>query len=89
MKHLCFVIVTSVVHMSCMYFRELEDCCLLYLLLHFDDMLIAEMNISWIEVLKKRLSDEFEMIDLGIAMKILGMEMVSIVDFDWCLLWIQ
>ncbi|KAJ4971061.1 hypothetical protein NE237_004160 [Protea cynaroides] len=39
-----------------------------------DDMLIAANNMSHIQVLKRQLSDEFEMKDLGAAKKILGME---------------
>ncbi|KAJ4976637.1 hypothetical protein NE237_001743 [Protea cynaroides] len=39
-----------------------------------DDMLIAAKNMSHIQVLKRQLSDEFEMKDLGAAKKILGME---------------
>lgn len=59
---------------NCVYFRKLEDGSFVYLLLYVDDMLIAAKNMSKIQVLKKQLSDEFEMKDLGAAKKILGME---------------
>ena len=59
---------------SCVYFKRHEDGSCVYLLLYVDDMLIAAKNISEIQVLKKQLSDEFEMKDLGAAKKILGME---------------
>ncbi|GKV16510.1 hypothetical protein SLEP1_g27143 [Rubroshorea leprosula] len=45
-----------------------------YLLLYVDDMLIAAKSMLIIDDLKKQLSGEFEMKDLGAAKKILGME---------------
>ena len=45
----------------------------IYLLLYINDMLIASKSISVIDKLKKDLSFEFEMKDLGEA-KVLGME---------------
>ena len=59
---------------SCVYHRILSDGSFVYLLLYVDDMLIAAGNMSHIQTLKKQLSDEFEMKDLGSAKKILGME---------------
>ena len=46
----------------------------IYLLLYVDDMLIAAKSKKEITTLKKLLSSEFEMKDLGAAKKILGME---------------
>ncbi len=37
-------------------------------------MLITAKSMSYINILKKQLSDEFEIKDLGVAKKILGME---------------
>jgi len=45
------------------------------LLLYVDDMLIASKSRSAIDKLKKDLSFEFEMKDLGEAKKVLGMEL--------------
>ena len=47
---------------------------MIYLLLYVDDMLIAANNITEINILMKLLSKEFDMKDLGVANKILGME---------------
>jgi len=58
---------------NCVYFQQ-SDGSFVYLLLYVDDMLIASMDKSLIGKLKSQLSDEFEMKDLGIAKKILGME---------------
>ena len=46
----------------------------MYLLLYVDDMLIASRSMKAVKELKKALSEEFEMKDLGPAQKILGME---------------
>ena len=46
----------------------------LYLLLYVDDMLIASRSVKAVTGLKRALSDEFEMKDMGPALKILGME---------------
>ena len=59
---------------SCVYFKKGSDGSFVYLLLYVDDMLIAAKNMSDVLILKKRLSKEFEMKDLGPAKKILGME---------------
>ncbi|KAK3009945.1 hypothetical protein RJ639_012117 [Escallonia herrerae] len=58
----------------CMYYRVLDDGSLLLLTLYVDDMLIAVKSKSHILHLKKLLSMEFNMKDLGSAKKILGME---------------
>ncbi|KAH9726184.1 hypothetical protein KPL70_008163 [Citrus sinensis] len=61
-------------HDHCVYFRRLSDGAFIYLLLYVDDMLIASKNRDEIERLKKQLTSEFEMKDLGDAQRILGME---------------
>ena len=59
---------------SCVYHKKFLDGSFVYLLLYVDDMLIASKSISEINKLKAQLSNEFEMKDLGVAKKILGME---------------
>ncbi|GKV22644.1 hypothetical protein SLEP1_g32496 [Rubroshorea leprosula] len=59
---------------SCVYHKRLRDDSWVYLLLYVDDMLIAAKSMLIIDELKKQLSGEFEMKDLGVAKKILGME---------------
>ncbi|KAL5739748.1 hypothetical protein ACOSP7_028638 [Xanthoceras sorbifolium] len=59
---------------SCVYFRKNDDGSFVYLLLYVDDMLIAAKNMSDIDELKKQMKNEFEMKDLGVAKKILDME---------------
>ena len=61
---------------SCVYYRRLDDGFLIYLLLYVDDILIATKNMYDIVVLKRQLSAEFDMKDLGAAKKILGMEIL-------------
>ncbi|GMP45292.1 hypothetical protein CsSME_00013869 [Camellia sinensis var. sinensis] len=56
----------------CCYFKRFDKSYII-LLLYVDDMLIAGSNIEEIKRLKKLLSDQFEMKDLGVANKILGM----------------
>ena len=46
------------------------------LLLYVDDMLLTSKNMNSIIELKKRLSEEFEMKNLGRAKKILGVNIV-------------
>ena len=58
----------------CVYMHKLQNGEYIYLLLYVDDMLITSRNTSAIRKLKKELSSEFEMKDLGEAKKILGME---------------
>ena len=57
-----------------MYYNKLLTGEYIYLLLYVDDMLIASRSRSAIDALKKDLSSEFEMKDLGKARKVLGME---------------
>ena len=60
---------------SCVYIKFVDGS-LIYLLLYVDDMLIVAKSKKEITMLKKLLSSEFEMKDLGAAKKILGMEMI-------------
>ena len=53
---------------------KIVDGSLIYLLLYVDDMLIAAKSRVEITTLKKLLSSEFDMKDLGAAKKILDME---------------
>ena len=57
-----------------MYYNKLSTGDYIYLLLYVDDMLIALRSRSTIDALKRDLSSEFEMKDLGEARKVLGME---------------
>ena len=59
----------------CCYFKRLDDCYII-LLLYVDDMLIAGSNMVEINKLKKQLSMEFAMKDLGAAKQILRMRIV-------------
>jgi hypothetical protein len=59
---------------SCVYIKVVDGSPI-YLLLYVDDMLIAAKSRKEITTLKKLLSSEFDMKDLGAAKKILGMEM--------------
>ena len=56
-----------------MYYNKLSGGEYIYLLLYVDDMLITSKSRFVIDKLKKDLSSEFEMKDLGEA-KVLGME---------------
>ena len=63
---------------------EADHCCYvkffgnsyIILLLYVDDMLIVESNIEEINNLKKQLSKQFVMNDLGVAKQILGMRII-------------
>ncbi|CAL8167283.1 unnamed protein product [Prunus armeniaca] len=57
----------------CVYYHVLQDGMVILLLLYVDDMLFACQDKSRIQDLKKMLSEEFDMKDLGAAQKILGM----------------
>ena len=57
-----------------MYYNKLFTGEHIYLLLYVDDMLIASKIRSTIDDLKKDLSSEFEMKDLGESKKVLGMK---------------
>jgi ATP-binding cassette subfamily B (MDR/TAP) protein 1 len=58
---------------SCVYIKYVNGSPI-YLLLYVDDMLIAAKSRKEITTLKKLLSSEFEMKDLCVANKILGMD---------------
>ncbi|KAH9704628.1 CCHC-type domain-containing protein [Citrus sinensis] len=58
----------------CVYYKLLKDDLYIYLLLYVDDMLIACKVREEIKDLKKILSSEFDMKNLGITKKILGVE---------------
>ena len=58
---------------SCVYIKHVNGSPI-YLLLYVDDMLIAAKSKVEITKLKKLLSSEFDMKDLGAAKKILGMK---------------
>ena len=57
-----------------MYYNKIPGGEYIYLLLYVDGMLIASKNRSVIDKLKKDLSSEFDMKDLGEAKKVLSME---------------
>ena len=62
-----------------MYYNKLPGGEYIYLLMYVDDMLIASKNRFAIDKLKKDLSFEFKMNDLGEAKKVLGIE----IKRDW------
>ncbi|KAK3033577.1 hypothetical protein RJ639_032425 [Escallonia herrerae] len=59
---------------SCVYHQRLTDDSHIYLLFYVDDMSIAAKTMSDIKGLKEQLKREFEMKDLGVVKRILGME---------------
>ena len=61
---------------NCVYFKRLSDGTSMYLLLYVDDMLVAASNMIEIKKVKKQLSSEFDMKDLGAAKRILGIEII-------------
>nr|CAE03834.3 OSJNBb0013J13.11 [Oryza sativa Japonica Group] len=65
---------------SCVYIKFVNGSPI-YLLLYVDDMLIAAKSKEQITTLKKQLSSEFDMKDLGAAKKILGMEITRDINF--------
>ena len=58
----------------CVFVKKFSDDDFIILLLYVDDILIAGMNVSRIDRLKKKLSQSFAMKDLGPAKKILGIQ---------------
>ena len=58
----------------CVYYKLINSGFYKYLLIYVDDMLIAYKSREEIEDLKNMLNSEFDMKDLGLAKKILGME---------------
>nr|ABA96191.1 retrotransposon protein, putative, Ty1-copia subclass [Oryza sativa Japonica Group] len=61
---------------SCVYIKFVNGSPI-YLLLYVDDMLIAAKSKEQITALKKQLSSEFDMKDLGVAKKILALQCAS------------
>lgn len=61
---------------SCVYLKQEKNSSLVYLLLYVDDMLIAAKDMFDVNRVKEMLKSEFEMKDLGAAMKILSMEII-------------
>ena len=61
---------------SCVYFKQCNDESFMNLLLYVDDMLIVAKSKEDIRTIKAQLNNEFEMKDLGAAMKILGMKIL-------------
>ena len=58
----------------CVYYNKLPGGEYIYLLLHVDDILIDSKSGFTIDKLKKDLSSEFELKDIGEAKKVLGMK---------------
>ena len=56
------------------YMKSLDDGSFIFLLLYVDDMMIDAKSMSEVNKLKILLSREFDMKDLGVAKKILRME---------------
>jgi hypothetical protein len=65
---------------SCVYLKTVNGSAI-YLLLYVDDMLIAAKDKSEIAKLKEQLNLEFEMKDLGVARKILSVEIIRDIKF--------
>lgn len=59
---------------SCFCFQGSSEPYSIYLLLYFDDMLLAYHDRSKTDSVKQKPKIEFEMKDLGQSKKILGME---------------
>jgi len=64
----------SCVYDCCVYVKSLDDGSFIFLLLYVDDILIVVKNFHDVIGLKTLLSQEFDMKDLGVAKKILGMD---------------
>ena len=61
-------------HDPCVYVKDVDMDNALYILMYVDDLLIASRSMKVVKGLKRALSDEFEMKDIGSALKILGMK---------------
>jgi hypothetical protein len=64
----------------CIWIHENTRGELTYIALYVDDLIIAGENEAEIATIKQRLSERFEMKDLGIAKKFLGMEIEYVSD---------
>ena len=73
----------------CIYLKEVANrtFALIKLVLYMDDMLTCAKDRAKVDRLKKQLSQEFMMKDLGSAKKILGMEILR--DMDGGKLWLS
>ena len=71
----------------CVYVKSLDNDSFIFLLLYVDDMLIIAKSIVEVNKLKVLLSRKFDMKDLGVAKKILGMEIRR--DRDAKRLWLS
>ena len=71
----------------CVYVRSLNDGSFIFLLLYVDDMLITAKSIVEVNKLKVLLNREFDIKDLGVAKKIIGMEIRR--DRDAKRLWLS
>lgn len=58
----------------CVYVRSLGDGYFIFLLLYMDDMLIVVNHLNDVNELKTKFGKEFDMKDLGVVKKILGMK---------------
>lgn len=58
---------------NCVYIKREKGVAVIYLLLYVDDMLITSHSTEKIEEIKMKLKTEFEMKDIGLATKILSM----------------
>jgi hypothetical protein len=58
----------------CIYLKQFPNRSFVYLVLYVDDILISSRDKSLIDELKAQLNHEFEMKDLGLVKKILGMK---------------
>ena len=72
-----FLMGTAEVPMTCVYHSKVENSFHIYLLLCVGNMLIVSQNLLATQKLKSLLSNEFEMKDMGVAEKILGVEIKS------------
>jgi hypothetical protein len=68
------MVILEAIMIHCIYLKRFPNGSFVYLLLYIDDMLIASHDKSLIVELKAQLSHEFDMKYLGLAKKILGME---------------
>ena len=73
---------TRIKYDQCVYYNKLSSGEYIYSLLYVDEMLIAFKSRSAIDKLKKQLSSEFEMKDLGEAKKLLDMKIERNMDND-------
>lgn len=61
---------------NCVYIKVFSDGSRIYLFFYVDDMFVVVKNMEVVVELKKEFSFRFEMKDLGVVKKILGMEII-------------